>query len=122
MGCDLEVYRARLGTWAARTGWRGQSGNKDSKMKCFLVNTCLCAVVLAVLLVIAEWRKVLDLAWKVRTLCKLCAVGVLGVSSREHSATRVDVGCTEVVEMLRLDWQTVGSGTVKDVNGKDCAY
>ena len=70
----------------------------------------------------AEGRKFLDLVWKVRAFCKLCAVGVIGVSSQEHSVTRVDVGFTTVVEMLRLKWQTVGSGTVKDVNGKDCAY
>ena len=90
----------RVGTWAARTGWRGQSGNKDSKV----------------------WRKILDLAWKVTAFCKLYAMGAIGVSSQEHSATRVDVGFTTVVEMLRLNWQTVGRGTVKDVNGKDCAY
>ena len=24
MGCDLEVYRARVGTWAARAGWQVQ--------------------------------------------------------------------------------------------------
>jgi hypothetical protein len=54
MGCYREVYRARVGTWAAGTGWRVQSGNKDSKLKSFLVNTCLCAVVLAVLLVIGN--------------------------------------------------------------------
>ena len=49
-------------------------------------------------------------------------MGVIGISSQEHSVTRVDVSFTTVVEMLRLNWQTVGSGTVKDVNGKDCAY
>ena len=57
MGYDREVYRARVGTWAAGTGWRVQSGNKDSKLKIFLVNTCLCAAVLAVLLVIGGVEK-----------------------------------------------------------------
>ena len=46
-----------MGTWVARTGLRVQSGNKDSKVKSVLVNTCLCAVVLAVLLVIGGMVK-----------------------------------------------------------------
>ena len=46
-----------MGTWVARTGWRVQSGNKDSKVKSFLVNTYLCTVVLAVLLVIGGVKK-----------------------------------------------------------------
>jgi hypothetical protein len=82
MVCDLEVYRVRVGTWAAKTGGRVQGRNKDAQVSSFLVNACLCAAVLAVLavlLILAEWRKILDLAWKVRAFCKLCAVGVTGV-------------------------------------------
>jgi hypothetical protein len=52
MGCDIEVYRARVGTWAARTGWHAQSSNSDVQVRSCLVNTCLCAGVLSVLLVI----------------------------------------------------------------------
>jgi hypothetical protein len=54
MGCDLEVYRARVGTWAASTGWRAQGGNSEVQVRSLLVNTCLCAAVLALLLVIGR--------------------------------------------------------------------
>jgi hypothetical protein len=57
MGCDLEVYRVRVGTWAARTGGRVQGSNKDVQVSSFVVNTCLCAAVLAVLLVIGGVEK-----------------------------------------------------------------
>jgi hypothetical protein len=52
MGCDLEVYRARVGTWAASTGWLAQGGNSEVQVKSLLVNTCLCAAVLTLLLFI----------------------------------------------------------------------
>jgi len=52
MGCDLEVYRACVGTWAVRAGWSAQGSSGDVQVRSYLLNTCLCAAVLAVLLVI----------------------------------------------------------------------
>jgi len=52
MGCNLDVYCACLCTWAARTVWHAQGSNSDVQVGSYLVNTCLCAAVLAVLLYI----------------------------------------------------------------------
>jgi len=52
MGCDLEVYRARVGTWVARTGWIAQGSCSEVQVRSYLLNTRLCTAVLAVLLVI----------------------------------------------------------------------
>lgn len=57
MGCDLEVYRARVGTWAVRAGWSAQGSSGDVQVRSYLLNTCLCAAVLAVLLVIGGVEK-----------------------------------------------------------------
>jgi hypothetical protein len=57
MGCNLVVYRARVGTWAARTLWRVQSRNSNGQVRSYLVNTCLCAAVMAILLVIGGVEK-----------------------------------------------------------------
>ena len=51
MGCDPVVYRARVGTWAARTGWRAQGSNSNVQVRSYFVNKCLCEAVLAMLLV-----------------------------------------------------------------------
>ena len=52
MGCYLEDDRARVGTWAARTVWRAQGSNINGQVRTYLENSCLCALVLAILLVI----------------------------------------------------------------------
>ena len=49
---DLEVYRACVGTWAARTGWSAQGSSSKVQVRSYLLNTCMCAAVLTVLLVI----------------------------------------------------------------------
>ena len=54
MGCYLEDYRARVGTWAARTVWRAQGSNINRQGRSYLANSCLCAGVLAILLVIGR--------------------------------------------------------------------
>jgi hypothetical protein len=54
MGCDIEVYCALVGTWAERTGWRAQGSNSNVQVRSYLVNTCLCIVVLVVLLAIGR--------------------------------------------------------------------
>jgi len=51
MGCDPVVYRARVGTWTARTRWLAQGSNSDVQVRSYFVDTCLCPAVLAVLLV-----------------------------------------------------------------------
>jgi hypothetical protein len=52
MGCYLEDYRACVGTWPARAVWRAQGRNINGQLRSYLANTCLCAAVLAILLVI----------------------------------------------------------------------
>ncbi|PNF28062.1 hypothetical protein B7P43_G12277 [Cryptotermes secundus] len=51
MGCYLEDYRARVGTRAARTPGRRENNGQASSYE-YIGNTILCAVALAVLLVI----------------------------------------------------------------------
>jgi hypothetical protein len=54
MGCYLEDYRARLGTWAARTSWRTAQGrgSNGQAMSYYVGNTLLCAAALTALSVI----------------------------------------------------------------------
>ena len=54
MGCYLEDYRARVGTWAGRFSWRGVSscGDANGTAGDCLGLTVLSSVALAVLLVI----------------------------------------------------------------------
>jgi hypothetical protein len=56
MGCCLEDYRARVGTWAGRLSWRGGSRRSDANRAtgdCSgLCLTVLSSIVLAVLLVV----------------------------------------------------------------------
>jgi len=52
MGCYLDDYRARVGTWAARTVWRVKGCNIYGQVRSYLENSCLCAGVLAILLII----------------------------------------------------------------------
>ena len=52
MVCYLEDYRTRVGTLAARTAWRVQGRNIKGQVRSYLENTCLCAEVLVILLVI----------------------------------------------------------------------
>jgi hypothetical protein len=53
MGCCLEEYRARVGTWAASLSWRAPQGQASSgSYRCDFGTVLLCAAVLASLLVI----------------------------------------------------------------------
>jgi hypothetical protein len=53
MGCYLEDYRARVGTWTARLSWRSAVGHVGtSGGKIYVGPTILCAAVLATLLMI----------------------------------------------------------------------
>jgi hypothetical protein len=52
MGCYLEDYRACVGTWAARNVWRAQGSTINRQGRSYLANSCLCAAVLVILLVI----------------------------------------------------------------------
>ena len=60
MGCYLEEYRARVGTWSGRLAWRGVAAKRGAakcgddigaKRKC-LELTLLSSMILAVLLII----------------------------------------------------------------------
>jgi len=50
MDCNLQDYRARVGTWPVRTVWRAQGNNINGHVKSYLPNTFVCAAVLAILL------------------------------------------------------------------------
>jgi hypothetical protein len=54
MGCYLEDYHARVGTWAGRHSWRGLSRHGDTigTSGGYLGLTVLSSMVLAVLLII----------------------------------------------------------------------
>jgi hypothetical protein len=52
MGCYLEDYRARVGTWAGRFSWRSAVGQATRGGNIYTGPMILCAAVLAVLLVI----------------------------------------------------------------------
>jgi hypothetical protein len=48
MGCYLEDYRARFGTWAERFAWRSAIGRGGARGgKTFMEPTILCAAVIA---------------------------------------------------------------------------
>ena len=78
MGCDLEDYRARVGTWAGRCTWRGVSrhGDANGKTGDCLGLTVLSSKVLAVLLIIGGVEQnpgpVLEVENTVRLLCTGC--------------------------------------------------
>ena len=54
MGCFLEDYRSRVGSWAGRVSWRcvPRRGDADGKTGEYLGLTVLRSVVLAMLLII----------------------------------------------------------------------
>jgi hypothetical protein len=78
MGCDLEDYRARGGTWTGRFSWRGVSrrGDANETTGDCMELTVLSFMVLAVLLIIGGVEKnpgpVLETENTVRLLCTRC--------------------------------------------------
>jgi hypothetical protein len=53
MGCSLEDYRARVGSWNAKTSWRTAQGRESNAQSIsYIRNMLLCAVALTALLVI----------------------------------------------------------------------
>ena len=48
----MGTWAVRMGTWTARTVWRAQGRKSNGQVRSYLANTCLCAAVLAALLVI----------------------------------------------------------------------
>jgi len=87
MGCYLEDYRARMGTWAAGTLWATRTMWRNSQVNGRLTSNLgtmiLCATTLAVLLVIwgaGAWRKFLDLVWGLRKFCKFCVASATEIS------------------------------------------
>lgn len=79
MGCYLEDYRARVGTWAGRFSWRGVSrrGDVNGATGNCLGLTVLSSMVLAVLLVIGGVEQnpgpVVEVENTVRLLCTGCS-------------------------------------------------
>jgi hypothetical protein len=58
------------------------------------------------------WRKILDLVWRLRTLCKLCVAGAKEIANQELNVTYADAGSATTVVMLKLKWQRAGNGSV----------
>jgi hypothetical protein len=78
MGCDLEYYRTRVGTWAVRFSWRGLSRRSDANGTADCLGlTVLSFMVLAVLLIIGGVEQnsgpVLEVLNTVRLLCSGCS-------------------------------------------------
>jgi hypothetical protein len=77
MICYLEVYRAHVGTWAARLSWRALQGQVNSGgFRCYIGTMFLCAAVLASLLVIGGVEHNPGPGVEVGALCKFCVVDV----------------------------------------------
>ena len=82
MGCYLEDYRARVGAWAGRLSWRGETkrgvgtrGEVNETIGTGLGLTMLSSLILALLLIIGGIEKILGRLWKqntVRVLCTRC--------------------------------------------------
>ena len=130
MGCYLEDYRARVGTWAGRFSWRGVPRRCDANRKTggCLELTVLCSIVLAVLLMIGGTEQnpdpVLEVENTVQLLCTGCDRNLKSViqcelcglwyhyscgSVKAQAAEREKWNCdkcrTEQVRMLQEDLQ-----------------
>jgi hypothetical protein len=81
IGCCLEDYRSRVGTWAGRYSWRGvpRRGEANGKTGDCLDLTVLSSMVLAVLLIIGGLKRILVLLWKWRTPCDSYVPGAAGI-------------------------------------------
>jgi hypothetical protein len=80
VGCYLEDYRARVGTWAARTSWRTVQGRESNGQTIsYTGNMHLCAAKLTALLEIGRVEQNPGLARRMKTGCKYCVVGVRGI-------------------------------------------
>ena len=92
MGCYLEDYRARVGTWAGRFLLRGVSRRGDAIRTAgdCLGLTVLSSVVLAVLLVSGGVGQNPGLLWKGRTPCDFHVLSAAEFFSEECNVNCVD--------------------------------
>jgi len=65
------------------------------------------------------WRKILDLVWRPRKVCKFCVAGATEISNRELNVTRVDAGSIKSLVLLKLKWRRAGNGSVISVDRSD---
>ena len=119
IGCYLEDYRARLGTWAARFSWRsavGLVGTRGGKI--CVEPMILCAAVLATLLVIGGVElNSGPVENTVKILCSVCDRNLkLGI------VNRVDGGILTAEEMLSFKFARVENGTATDVDLRDSGF
>jgi hypothetical protein len=121
MGCDLKDYRARVGARDARTVRCAQGRNINGQVGSYLANTCLCAAVLAVLLIIGGVEQNPGPGVEGESFMQVMCNGCDRSLKSGTQCDNVDVGFITAAETVRLHWQTVGSGTVKGVNGKGFA-
>jgi len=75
MGCYLDDYHARVGTWAGRFSWHGMARHGDAIRTS---GDCLALEVLSSM-VLAELNKILVLLWKCRTPCDSYVLGAAGI-------------------------------------------
>jgi hypothetical protein len=113
MACYLEVYRARVGTWAARTSWATRTtwctSQVNGRVTSCLGTVILCATTLAVLLVIGGVKKNLGSGVEAEKILQVCVAGVTEISNRELNVTRVDAGyhnsCGNVKAQMAESWK-----------------
>jgi hypothetical protein len=91
MSCYLEDYRARVGTWAARTSWATKTtwctSQGNARLIFCLEIMILCATTLAVLLVIGRVEKNPGLVWRLRKFCKFCTASATEILNRKQCNT-----------------------------------
>ena len=66
-----------------------------------------------------EWRKILDLVWRLRKFCKFCVAGATEISNRELNVTLVEAGAITAVVLLKFNWRRAGNGFVIRVDRRD---
>jgi hypothetical protein len=81
MGCYLEDYRARVGSWAGRFSWRGvpRRGDANGKTGEYFGLTVLSSVVLAILLIIGGIEQNPGPVVEVENTVRLYVLGAEGI-------------------------------------------
>jgi hypothetical protein len=100
MGCYLEDYRARVGTWAGRVSWRGEPRHCDVNRESgvCLGWTVLSSLVLSVLLVTGGVEQNHGHVVEMGNVIQLVCIGCSRNLSQESNVNYVGAGIIIVVE------------------------
>ena len=120
MGCYLEEYRARVGTWAARFSWRSAVGHVGKRGgNIYIRSIILCAALLGTLLMIGGVElnpgPVDNI---VQVLCGGCDRNSMSGTQRELCGRWYHKNCGNFKFQLRR----VANGTATDVDLRDFGF